>query len=376
VITIPATALADRGTPWKRHVIDDTSKGADGVRLLDVNGDRLPDVATAWEEGGLVRAYLHPGKQKVRQPWPAVTVGKQSSGEDAVFTDVDGDGAFDVVSCHEGKTRAVYVHWAPRDEQKYLDPSAWRTESFPTLANAQWMFCLPTQSGLVLGSKGKGASIGLLRPPAANPRDLAAWTFEKWYDAGWIMSLELVDLDRDGDLDVLASDRYGQTPGILWFENPGPAAGAWKNHRVATGIGEPRFCCPADLTGAGRTDVLVATPADIVHLRLDGKVEQRIPLPDWTGRGKAVTTGDIDGDGKVDLVFSCENAGDTKSGVVWIRSDGAKWIFQDISGPDGIKYDRVELLDLDGDKDLDVLTTEERHSGKGLGIIWYENPRH
>ncbi len=42
-----------------------------------------------------------------------------------------------------------------------------------------------------------------------------------------------------------------------------------------------------------------------------------------------------------------------------------------ISGPQGIKFDLVKLLDLDGDGDLDVLTCEERDN---LGVIWYENP--
>ena len=37
-LTINATA-----EPWKRHTIDRSSKGADGVRLMDVNGDGLPD---------------------------------------------------------------------------------------------------------------------------------------------------------------------------------------------------------------------------------------------------------------------------------------------------------------------------------------------
>jgi hypothetical protein len=34
----------------------------------------------------------------------------------------------------------------------------------------------------------------------------------------------------------------------------------------------------------------------------------------------------------------------------------------------------LELVDLDGDSDLDILTCEEREGGRGLGIIWYENP--
>ena len=50
----------------------------------------------------------------------------------------------------------------------------------------------------------------------------------------------------------------------------------------------------------------------------------------------------------------------------------ADWAARDISGPEeGIKFDLIQLIDLDGDGDLDVLTCEERDN---LGVIWYENP--
>jgi hypothetical protein len=48
------------------------------------------------------------------------------------------------------------------------------------------------------------------------------------------------------------------------------------------------------------------------------------------------------------------------------------WLPHEISGrKEGIKFDRIELLDLDADGDLDVITCEERDN---LGVIWYENP--
>jgi len=51
-----------------------------------------------------------------------------------------------------------------------------------------------------------------------------------------------------------------------------------------------------------------------------------------------------------------------------------KWVPHEISGPRGIKFDRIELQDLDADGDLDVLSCEERDQKKGLGVFWYENP--
>jgi len=62
----------DVGDPWVRHTIDASSRGADGVRLADVNGDGHPDIATPWEEGGVVRAYLNPGPEHVAGSWPAL----------------------------------------------------------------------------------------------------------------------------------------------------------------------------------------------------------------------------------------------------------------------------------------------------------------
>jgi hypothetical protein len=49
-----------------------------------------------------------------------------------------------------------------------------------------------------------------------------------------------------------------------------------------------------------------------------------------------------------------------------------------LSGLEGYKFDRLELIDLDGDEDLDVLTCEENfgENSWGLGVIWYENPLH
>ena len=44
------------GNPWPLRVIDNTSQGADDVKFNDVNGDGLPDIATGWDEGGIVCA--------------------------------------------------------------------------------------------------------------------------------------------------------------------------------------------------------------------------------------------------------------------------------------------------------------------------------
>lgn len=143
----------------------------------------------------------------------------------------------------------------------------------------------------------------------------------------------------------------------------------------------------ADLDQDGMDDVVVADHKDgtrkILYFRRtddDGLSWQQynIDFPSWAGGPKAVAIGDIDKDGQQDIVFTCENA-DGLYGVGWLSyvndATDTNWTWNDISGDElGIKYDRIELLDLDGDTDLDVLTCEEREGNGGLGVIWYENP--
>ena len=100
---------------WKKHCLREVQqirgRFDDYAHLpLDVNGDGLLDVATGWEEGGVVRAYINPGPIKSTAEWPAVTVGRVKSAEDAVFFDVDNEGANDGVSCCEGGTKTTFVH--------------------------------------------------------------------------------------------------------------------------------------------------------------------------------------------------------------------------------------------------------------------------
>jgi hypothetical protein len=374
---------------WKRHTIDDSSKGADGVRLADVNGDGLPDIVTGWEEGGVVRVCFHPGKNNVRERWPAVTVGKVNDPEDAVAVDLDGDGALDVVSSCEGTTRTIFVHWGARN--RATDPAAWRTEPFPATAGlTQWMFCAPARIDglggvdLFVGSKGRNGQIAWLQSPE-NPRNLAAWKLHPLRQAGWVMSLVATDMNGNGRTDLLFSDRKGETRGVFWLEHPGAGAALtqpWPVHPISRESSEDwMFLTQADMDGDGLLDIVAtAKPRQvIIYRRLDasGLRWNSIPLttPDWAGRVKAVTAGDLDGDGRPDLVVSFEGATEGRPGVIWMSREtdslSGPWTAHNLSGPAGSKFDLVELIDLDGDGDLDVIACEE---AENLGLFWYENP--
>jgi hypothetical protein len=255
------------------------------------------------------------------------------------------------------------------------------------------MFCLPLQVDgrggidLVLGGKGRDARVGWLSCPP-EPRVLDGWTWHTMCEAGWIMSLIADDVDGDGDRDILLSDRKGAGRGVKWLENPGPGAARerpWPPHRLGGHDREVMFLAAADIDGDGLRDVLAAVAGkELLCLRRTARAppawqEVSIALPAGCGTGKAAAVGDIDLDGRADIVFTCEHAR-AASGVMWLARGGApgtplaacRWTPHDIAGTsEGAKYDLVELLDMDGDGDLDALTCEEQD---GLGVVWYENP--
>ncbi len=345
--------------------------------MLDVNGDGYPDIATGWEEGGKIRVYLNPGPAKAKAEWPSVTVGSVASPEDAVLADLDGDGAVDVISAAEGDTRTIHFHWAPKDGARYLDTAAWKTEALPQSKGImQWMFTLPMQidgkngNDFFAAGKNENAKIGWWEAPA-DPRELAGWKWHPVRDAGWVMSLIAADIDGDGDQDLLFSDRRGEARGVYWLEN----GANWKEHPVGGADREVMFITTGDLDGDGNVDVLAATRERellwIRRLSADGTQWRTtpIPTPGAAGTPKSVAVGDINGDGKPDLVFSTEEAPGDVRGLMWLAAPD--WRPHDISGPPGTKFDLVVLQDLDGDGDLDVISSEERDQ---LGVVWYENP--
>ncbi len=385
--------------PWKRHTIDAASKadgklGADGVRLADANGDGLLDVVTAWENGDAIRVCLNPGPEKSKELWPAVTVGRVAGGEDAVFVDLDGDGALDVVTSTEGKTQSVFVHWAPKNKDQYLVKEAWKTEAIPALKKqGMWMYALPYdvngdgRMDMIFGSKSKGASVGWLEAPAGDRRDLSQWVYHRLYEAGWIMSIRSVDLDGDGDQDVVFSDRKGKSSGVWWLEKvDGPEFFA-KPVLLGFGGEEVMFLDIVDQNSDNRLDIVVAVrpdqigslvqPKEVHEKWYQGVMNPRIPLERF-GTVKAVKFADINGDELLDLVVTCERAKGSLSGcfrTAWKmeahEASAIGSVFRDIGGPEGVKFDRIELIDLDGDGDLDLMTCEERDN---LGVFWYENP--
>jgi hypothetical protein len=326
------------GDPWPMHLIDSMpSSGSDGVKLGDVNGDGFPDLVTGFEEGGLSRIYINPGPDPAGQYWEYVELASPDV-EDAVLTDLNNNGIMDLVTASEGSTNQIMFRWAPDDPEDYLNASEWLTEVVPvTDGLSAWMFVVPFNmdgengTDLIIGSKRKReeegddkAVVGWLKCPE-NPENIGDWEYYPLTKAGWIMSVEVTDMNGDGKPDILISDRKNSSQtGVRWLENPGNDKREffteWKSHGIGVADGEPMFLAIADLNGDGLEDIVVPDLYKGLIIFERGPnpenrwKENEIPYPDWAGqRGKSVSIGDINLDGHPDIVLSFEEEGKVAS---------------------------------------------------------------
>ncbi|MFQ5504188.1 MAG: FG-GAP repeat domain-containing protein, partial [Planctomycetota bacterium] len=168
--------------------------------------------------------------------------------------------------------------------------------------------------------------------------------------------LELVDLDKDGDLDLLSSNPDAGTK-LYWNDgtggykraSPAELRGPENDWQVET----------ADLDGNGSPDVLLGGPPGGLFLN-DGKgllVDATARVGVFTGRDTdSIALGDVDGDGDLDLV--CGNGGYAKEQAQVFRNDGAGHFVNVTS--QSMPARRTPTLslgvaDVDRDGDLDLI---------------------
>ena len=202
-------------------------------------------------------------------------------------------------------------------------------------------------------------------------RDPGKGAFEKQIlvsGLGRVADVQPTDIDGDGDTDlVVAVFGWRKVGEVLLLENTaGPSAHpVFKRHILAARPGAVNVDCE-DLNGDGRLDVVVlfAQEHEFVEgfvqkegLAFSSKVLYRAPHPGWGMSGMQVT--DLDGDGDLDVLVT---NGDTLDdyvlkpyhGVLWLENTGGLRFTEHAIGKMFGIY-RAEAGDVDGDGDLDVV---------------------
>jgi hypothetical protein len=191
--------------------------------------------------------------------------------------------------------------------------------------------------------------------------DGLTWT-QRAIDASFPDAIEsdAADIDGDGDPDV-ACVSYG-THEMAWWENDGDGGLTWTKHTISSFTTVDNAISLVDLDDDGDPDVVAAgqnSPVIGWFENVDGKGGS------WTGHtigtlpdGTDVEVADLDGDGLLDVLAANTDA--SFSQVYWFRNLGGalSWSLNVVN--QGHDSGIVALpVDLDGDGALEVVFTEE-----------------
>ncbi|NET23793.1 MAG: VCBS repeat-containing protein [Okeania sp. SIO1H5] len=182
-------------------------------------------------------------------------------------------------------------------------------------------------------------------------------TYEIGDDGSKQGQASLVDVDKDGDLDFITGSRKGE---CRWWEYQGP--NKWKKHLIAKGVDTDVGGVAVDVNRDGYVD------------QISGSKWYENPGKgggDWKSHSYGGTSthdqrvGDIDGDGKPDLVSLFDNVFD------WYKISGdGKWKRSKVGGG---KHSGLAIGDIDGDGDNDIVRGTSWFENKGKGGSWSEH---
>ncbi|MEX2260491.1 MAG: VCBS repeat-containing protein [Bryobacteraceae bacterium] len=412
---------------WKEHLIDDQQlsggiplRGTDGLQMADFDKDGYMDVVSVHEDSSHVRIAFGTADP---DRWELVTLAEgdeAGAAEDAAVGDLNGDGFPDIIVACElahliyfqnpGKS-ARTERWARTIPENTKNRGSFIRVFFADLNKDGRLEVVAANKGeqsptVVPGDELKqkhpNKEISWFQPPA-NPLNVKAWKETVLTRIEVPINAQPVDLDGDGDLDILAGSRWDARS--FWFENLGGKRIRFREHRVEVidrnvpwQRGAKRLTAFMvdffDLSGDGRLDIVMnESPTLLIWLEQPARFEDPWQIHKIGSIAPDSPTGiaiaDIDGDSRPDVMtggysqnprdHDGENidAESVAGRLAWFQNSGdpkGTWVRHDISRTKRGMYDAFLARDMDGDGDLDFIATRG-NTGNFDGVFWLEQVR-
>ena len=246
---------AGDGSAWTSRNITTTADFATAVFAADVDGDGDIDALSASSLDDTIAWYENTAGDG--STWTATDITTLADGANAVFAaDVDGDGDIDALSASPNDdTIAWYSNTAG-------DGSAWSATDISTTADgALAVFAADVDGDGDTDALSASSADSTVAWFENTQGDGSAWTRHDITTAETLAAaVYAVDVDRDGDVDVLsASTQHNR---VTWHENTAGDGSAWTPHDISSTAANIRSVFAVDIDRDGDTDVLTATQSD------------------------------------------------------------------------------------------------------------------
>ena len=168
-----------------------------------------------------------------------------------------------------------------------------------------------------------------------------------------------VDYDGDNDMDLVAQEyvqSVANTGTITLYRNNGTAS--FTRVVLASGHPESYRVVAGDLNGDGRTDLVYGKALSTVAYALQqpsGELGAEVALPVTFGSAQGVLLGDMDNDNDLDIVVS-NRANGVNAYFSVFSNDGSGVFSAPQNTTTGIFPTALQLVDMNGDGRLDVVT--------------------
>jgi hypothetical protein len=203
----------------------------------------------------------------------------------------------------------------------------------------------------------------------AASKELAWYAYPKWAKTviatarqEFTTDMQVGDVDGDGDPDIIVPD--GDKGTVSWFENPrpesDPARSRWKRHEIGDHGVSAHDLEVGDIDGDGKLDVVAHNGHTSLWLQRDPNSWAKVTVA--TGGRGGLALADVDGDRDLDFVLAgywMEAPADKARGD-WPRHTIADGWPDDVGGV---------VADLNEDGRLDVVLAPAESAGR---LAWYE----